>query len=98
VASTSAADIDSTSTWLRKASNEYGDDFGKRFPEGKGDVQTNAFFVDGKLILPLHRFQPYVGGGIGFLNANANGNVRRLSGGTSGTGFAGRVDGGIDLP
>jgi len=68
---------------------EYVDDFGLK--GGRGGIWTNNFTVNGKLILPLDRFQPYLSGGIGFLNAEPN---------TRGDGqwaFAGRFSGGTDL-
>jgi len=68
---------------------EYVDDFGVK--GGRGGIWTNNFTVGGKLILPLDRFQPYLSGGIGFLNAEPN---------TNGDGqwaFAGRFSGGTDL-
>ena len=76
---------------------EYGDDFGAHriFP-GAG-IQTNAFTVNGKLLLPLGRFQPYLSGGVGFLNANADRAISRTSLDADGTSFAGRFGGGVDL-
>lgn len=69
---------------------EYVDDFGAK--RGSGGIWTNHASVNGKLILPLDRFQPYLSGGIGFLNANATGgNVDGLFT------FAGRFSAGTDL-
>jgi opacity protein-like surface antigen len=68
---------------------EYVDDFGVK--RGSGGIWTNNFAVGGKLILPLDRFQPYLSGGIGFLNAEAN------NGGDGQWAFAGRFSGGTDL-
>lgn len=66
---------------------EYVDDFGvKRFD---GGIWTNHASVNGKLILPLDRFQPYLSGGVGFLNANANGDGKWA--------FVGRFSAGTDL-
>lgn len=75
---------------------EYADDFGShRF--GNSDIQTNAFTVNGKLLLPLGRFQPYLMGGVGVLNADADGSVRATRFEADGTGFAGRFGSGVDL-
>jgi opacity protein-like surface antigen len=91
---------------------EYGADFGR---SGKtrtigqqvitrsSSIQTAAFTVGPKLILPLGRFQPYLDGGIGFINANGNVDVedqttgRTVGGGRTGSGFAGRFGGGVDV-
>jgi opacity protein-like surface antigen len=75
---------------------EYGDDFGSDRRLG-GSIQTNVFTVNGKLLLPLGRFQPYLMGGVGFLNANADGPIRNIGADASGTSFAGRFGGGVDL-
>ncbi len=86
---------------------EYGDTFGLgRTPrlQNRHTVQTNVFTISGKGILPLFignlngAVQPYITGGIGFLNANLDRNARADIGGGSGTSFAGRVGGGLDLP
>jgi opacity protein-like surface antigen len=90
---------------------EYGNSFGasrsrtvgNRVITGDADIQTNVFTVGPKLILPLGRFQPYLDGGIGFLNATGDVEVqdvttgRTKSAGNSGTGFAGRFGGGVDV-
>ena len=88
---------------------EYGNSFGRsgatfnQTITGNSSINTNAVTVGPKLILPLGRFQPYLDGGIGFVEAS--GNVRitdnitgvSRSGGANGAGFAGRFGGGIDL-
>jgi opacity protein-like surface antigen len=90
---------------------EYGNDFGRGKSRNIGDqvithsstIQTSAFTVGPKLILPLGRFQPYLDGGIGFINANGNVTVEDLTtgrtrgAGRTGSGFAGRFGGGIDV-
>lgn len=90
---------------------EYGNDFGRGHSRTIGNqvitrgasIQTNVFTVGPKLILPLEWFQPYLDGGIGFLNANGDVTVEDVttgatrSAGNSGTGFAGRFGGGVDL-
>jgi opacity protein-like surface antigen len=95
-----------------EAEYEYGDTFGthpnfiingQQFTN-RHTIQTNTFTLSGKGILPLYvgqlngAIQPYLTGGIGFLNANANRNARTDLGGRSGTSFAGRVGGGLDFP
>jgi opacity protein-like surface antigen len=91
---------------------EYGDTFGTTpnfFLNGnqvtnRHTIQTNVFTISGKGILPLFvgqlngAIQPYITGGIGFLNANGDRNTRLDLGGRSGTSFAGRVGGGLDFP
>jgi opacity protein-like surface antigen len=81
---------------------EYMDDFGTGRQRVAGstvteDTKTNAFSINGKLLLPLGRFQPYLSGGIGFLNADAELKLdgRHFNG--SGTSFAGRFAGGVDV-
>ena len=90
---------------------EYGNSFGasrtgtvgRQEIFGASSIQTNGFSVGAKLILPLGRFQPYLGGGVGFVNANGNLKIRDDNTGRSvrasdsGTGFAGRFGGGIDV-
>jgi opacity protein-like surface antigen len=67
------------------------------------DVQTNLAMGGGKLILPLGRLQPYLWGGVGFLNGNGSAEIERGDGqvvaesSTQGAGFAGRVAGGLDF-
>jgi opacity protein-like surface antigen len=70
---------------------EYIDDFGLDRGLGRGSIWTNHASVNGKLILPLDRFQPYLSGGIGFLNANAS-----PRGGDKWA-FTGRFSGGTDV-
>jgi len=88
---------------------EYGNSFGRsgstfnQTITGNSSINTNAVTVGPKLILPLGRFQPYLDGGVGFVEAS--GNVRitdnitgvSRSGGANGAGLAGRFGGGIDL-
>lgn len=85
---------------------EYMDDFGNSVkvgsrPAGHVDISTNNFSLLGKLILPTGTLlEPYAVGGVGFLNANGNGDLKRLGarveGADSDTEFAGRVGGGFD--
>jgi len=76
---------------------EYGDDFGAHQIVPGASIQTNAFTVNGKLLLPLGRFQPYLMGGVGFVNANADRAIARTGWDADGTSFAGRFGGGVDL-
>ena len=86
---------------------EYMDDFGttliaRNRVAGHVDIQTSNFSLLGKLILPTGTlFEPYVVGGVGFLNANGDGEINtpgvRLEGTDSDTEFAGRVGGGFDV-
>jgi len=86
---------------------EYMDDFGDSVkaggrPGGHVDISTNNFSLLGKVILPTGTlFEPYAFGGVGFLNANGNGELKALgktvSGADSNTEFAGRVGGGFDV-
>jgi len=87
---------------------EYMDDFGSSETsrnlrrKTSASIQTNTFTVSTKLIFPtlgLSQLQPFVSGGIGFLNTKGSGKfVRglRLDGAPSTTDFIGRVDGGVD--
>jgi opacity protein-like surface antigen len=68
---------------------EYIDDFGAK--RGSGGIWTNHASVNGKLILPLDRFQPYLSGGMGFLNANPERGSESL------WAVAGRFSGGTDI-
>jgi opacity protein-like surface antigen len=65
------------------------------------EIWTNTFTVGPKLILPLCWFQPYLAGGIGFVNANADVDIDGRRSGIeltdSNTAFAGRFGGGIDF-
>jgi outer membrane protein with beta-barrel domain len=89
---------------------EYMDDFGFSATTLRGtkihdDVHTHNFSLMGKGILPLgciqpslEFVQPYLTGGVGFLNANNSGKIRGEElNGSSATEFAGRVGAGIDL-
>jgi opacity protein-like surface antigen len=85
---------------------EYMDNFGFSATTLRGtrihdDIHTHNFSLMGKAILPLgylDQFQPYLSGGVGFVNANSNGKIRgEETQGSSATEFAGRVGGGIDL-
>src|SRR5262245_54121384 len=95
---------------------EYANDFGDNFnfatgnpnnPDlfnGSFDLQTNVFTANLKLIAPFGRFQPYLGGGIGFMQANADFDITGPAGNTfnsrtfnSDFVFAGRVMGGFDV-
>jgi len=87
---------------------EYMDEFGKTVTGPLGnkataDIGMNNFNVMGKAILPtlgLSQLQPFIAGGIGFLEVSGTGKLRlanaNLHGGGSGTEFSGRVDGGAD--
>jgi outer membrane protein OmpA-like peptidoglycan-associated protein len=86
---------------------EYMDDFGttvsvNRRRVGTVDITTNNFSLLGKVILPTGtRIEPFLVGGVGFLNANvtADFNTSRVHahGAESDTEFAGRVGGGVDV-
>jgi opacity protein-like surface antigen len=87
---------------------EYMDDFGRTqrlalgLPRLQAALRTHNFSLLGKLILPLPGpLQPYVKGGVGFLNVDEerhlHGVRQELRGGRSGTEVAGRLDGGVDL-
>ena len=90
---------------------EYMDDFGAsrtsatQRRSASASIQTNNFSLLGKVILPtlgIPQLQPFVMGGVGFVNANGSGKLRvgsvtvedRVAPST--TQFAGRVDGGVD--
>ncbi len=83
--------------WAFEGLYEYGDDFGAHQVVPGGDIQTNTFMGGAKLILPLGRFQPYLSGSAGFVNANADKSLRRTNWDVDGTNFAGRFGGGVDL-
>ncbi|MGH8611735.1 MAG: porin family protein [Gammaproteobacteria bacterium] len=91
---------------------EYMDDFGASRTsrnlqrKASASIQTHNFSLLAKVIFPtlgLPQLQPFVMGGIGFLNANGSGKLE-VRGTTvaedieapSDTEFAGRVDGGVD--
>ncbi len=87
---------------------EYMDDFEQERRDLLGNragahLTTNNFSWMGKLLAPtagLTNLQPYVSGGLGFLNVDGMTRVREFDGTIhrtgSGTEFAGRVDGGVD--
>lgn len=84
--------------WLAaEAIVEYADEFGPRAQNSTSDtVSLLSTTVNGKFILPLQRFQPYLEAGFGFLRADDGDgfiNSRR----DSDIGFAGRLGAGIDL-
>jgi opacity protein-like surface antigen len=83
--------------WAFEGIYEYGDKFGAHQIVPNGEIQTNSFTGNAKLILPLGRFQPYLMAGAGFVNANANRALRRTNWDVDGTNFAGRFGGGVDL-
>jgi opacity protein-like surface antigen len=69
----------------------------------KADIGTNNFSLMGKVILPtlgLSQLQPFIAGGIGFMEASGDAKLQVRNGqfhrGGSSTEFAGRVDGGLD--
>jgi opacity protein-like surface antigen len=81
------------------------DDFGRtqRVLDGGPRVRTNLrthnFSLLGKVILPtLGPLQPYMKGGIGFLNVDGDRHLIGWRGERSGsdTEFSGRLDGGLD--
>ena len=82
--------------WAFEGLYEYGD-FNAHDVLAGNHVQTNTFIGGAKLILPLGRFQPYLSGGAGFVNANADKALRRTSWDVDGTNFAGRFGGGVDV-
>lgn len=82
--------------WAFEGLYEYGD-FNAHDVLAGNHVQTNTFMGSAKLILPLGRFQPYLSGGAGFVNANADKALRRTNWEVDGTNFAGRFGGGVDL-
>jgi opacity protein-like surface antigen len=77
------------------------DDFGDEF-NLETDIQTNVFTANLKLIAPFGRFQPYLGGGAGFMQANTDldvtgpGRFREFEFDSDFV-FAGRVMGGFDV-
>ncbi len=87
---------------------EYMDEFSKKVTGVRGNsvkvnAGTNNFSLMGKVILPtlgLSQLQPFVAGGIGFMEASGDAQVKirngQLHGGGSSTEFAGRVDGGAN--
>lgn len=82
--------------WAFEGLYEYGD-FNAHDVLAGNHVQTNTFMGGAKLILPLGRFQPYLSGSAGFVNANADKSLRRTNWDVDGTNFAGRFGGGVDL-
>ena len=83
---------------------EYMDDFGLKATTLGGikvheDLRTHNFSLMGKGILPFGPFQPYLTGGVGFLNTENTVKIRRqeVHNNGSSTEFAGRVGAGIDL-
>jgi hypothetical protein len=89
---------------------EYMDEFGNSISatdtrlKAKASIQTSNFSLLDKIIFPtlgIPQLQPFVSGGIGFLNANGSGRVSTgaltVKRTPSDTEFAGRVDGGIDF-
>jgi opacity protein-like surface antigen len=87
---------------------EYMDEFGKtvRAPLSTKTTHltTNGFSLMDKVLLPIpgmSQLQPYLSGGIGFLNADRTRTFTssdlRVRSDTSKIGFAGRVDGGVDF-
>jgi len=86
---------------------EYMDDFGSSVSLSTGgnghlNLQTNNFSLLGKVILPTGtRIEPFLDGGVGFLNTNADANfavrAAHVSAGKSDTEFAGRIGAGVDV-
>jgi hypothetical protein len=85
---------------------EYMDDFGLVTTSLTGrrarvDIRMDNFSLMGKAILPLGFVQPYLSGGVGFLNADSTAEPRGLRGELRSRGsaseFAGRVGAGLDL-
>lgn len=83
--------------WAFEGLYEYGDDFDARRIVNGAQIQTNTFMGGAKLLLPLGRFQPYLSGSVGLVNANADLALRRTNWDVDGTNFAGRFGGGVDL-
>ena len=85
---------------------EYMDEFSKTVEgplgnKAKAHIGTNNFSVMGKVILPtlgLSQLQPFVAGGIGFMEASGDAELRngQIHRGGNSVEFAGRVDGGAD--
>ena len=89
---------------------EYMDDFGNSATsrnqriKASASIQTSNFTLATKVIFPtlgITQLQPFLSGGIGFLNANGSGKLsvdgsERVDRTPSTTEFAGRVDGGVD--
>jgi hypothetical protein len=84
--------------WLAaEAIVEYADDFGPRAPNATADnLSFVSTTVNGKFILPLQRFQPYLEAGFGLLYAN-DGQGFRDAVEDRDFGFAGRLGAGIDF-
>jgi hypothetical protein len=76
---------------------EYADDFGSDRTFSNEKLQTNLFTGNGKLIVPLGRFQPFLEAGLGFLDANRSGRTEGEKLADHGFNLAGRVGGGMDL-
>lgn len=86
---------------------EYMDEFGSSLTvngrsAGHANISTNNFSLLAKVILPTGSLiEPYLTGGVGFLNADGSGNLKtpqahvNISG--TDTEFAGRLGGGIDV-
>ena len=72
--------------FARDGRSEYLDDLGVKGT--RAGIWTNHASVNGKVTLPMARFQPYLSGGVGVLNANAGGT--RLT-------VAGRFSAGTDV-
>jgi len=86
--------------WLAaEAIVEYADEFGPRAPNTTFDsVSLLSTTVNGKFILPLQRFQPYLEAGFGLLRVDDGDGFRSSSGKfDSDIGFAGRLGAGIDF-
>jgi opacity protein-like surface antigen len=88
--------------WLAaEAIIEYANDFSPRAPGTTADsISLLSTTVNGKLILPLERFQPYLEGGLGLLRADTGnsfaGSVNVKATGNN-VGFIGRIGAGIDF-
>jgi opacity protein-like surface antigen len=86
---------------LYEYANDLGTDIGPLFPgdtEGNSfRLQTNVFTANLKLIAPFGRFQPYLGGGVGFMapEQSREGVFRAFDWST--VAFTGRVMGGLDF-
>lgn len=77
---------------------EYANDFGEDLDEAnRYTLQTNVFTANVKAIAPLGRFQPYLGGGVGFMRPQQSrtGIFRAFD--WNEFAFAGRVNGGLDF-
>jgi len=62
-----------------------------------GDVRTESFTLNGKLVASLGRLRSYLSGGVGLLHANGDLRIAGTRIDANGLNFAGRFGGGLDL-